>query len=177
MRHNRFKIFALVTAIALLVAAVQAIAMGQSNQAQSNQTQSNQAQSKTVAPSIVSVLEKSGLSYTKVSDGVWEIPATGKNLKAFAIRIASADDTLLVIVKMVDRKGVNLKGELLVKLLELNNHFDTVKLALDENMLYARIDLHVRLVDDEELKYLVGQIANVVDETYPHVKPFLTDAK
>jgi hypothetical protein len=87
------------------------------------------------------------------------------------------DDTLIVLVKLVDRKYLMLKEALLVKMLELNDYFDTAKLALDENMLYARMDLHSRLVDEQELKYLVEQMANVVNETYPHIKPFITDAK
>jgi hypothetical protein len=153
----------LVTALALL--------------AQSSPAQNDQAQNRSSASNVIAALEKSGLRYTKVSDGVWEIPATSKNVKDFAIRVAAMDDTLIVLVKLVDRKYLMLKEALLVKMLELNDYFDTAKLALDENMLYARMDLHSRLVDEQELKYLVEQMANVVNETYPHIKPFITDAK
>lgn len=129
------------------------------------------------ATEIVALLEKSGYSYTKVGDGLWEIPGTGKNLKEFGIRLALADDILLVIVKLVDRKNLKLEPALLTKLLELNHKFDSIKLALSEDMLYLRMDTHMRLLDNQELKYLVEQIANATDETYPQIKPFVAGAK
>ncbi|MFY9555849.1 MAG: YbjN domain-containing protein [Blastocatellia bacterium] len=125
------------------------------------------------APDIVALLEKSGYSYTKVSDGVWEVPGTGKNLKEFGIRLAHADDILLVMVKLVDRKDLKPQPALLTKLLELNHKFDSIKVALSEDMLYLRMDTHLRLLDNQELKYLVEQIANATDETYPQIKQFV----
>ncbi len=129
------------------------------------------------AAEIVALLEKSGYSYTKVGDGLWEVPGTGKNLKEFAIRLALADDMLIVIVKLVDRKDLKLEPAVLTKLLELNHKFDSIKLALSEDMLYLRMDAHVRLLDNQELKYLVEQIANATDETYPQIKRFAAGAK
>ena len=126
---------------------------------------------------IVALLEKSGYSYTKVGDGLWEIPGTGKNLKEFGIRLALADDILLVMVKLVDRKDLKLQPALSTKLLELNHKFDSIKLALSEDMLYLRMDTHVRLLDNQELKYLVEQVANATDETYPQIKQFVAGAK
>jgi hypothetical protein len=126
---------------------------------------------------IVSLLEKSGYTYTKVSDGVWEIPGAGKNVKEFGIRLALADDILLVMVKLVERKELKPQPALLTKLLELNHKFDSIKLALSEDMLYLRMDTHLRLLDSEELKYLVEQIANAADETYPQIKQFVAGAK
>jgi len=136
------------------------------------------AQSKTkVAADIVALLEKSGYTYTKVGDGIWEIPGTGKNVKEFGIRLALADDILLVMVKLVERKDLKLQPALLTKVLELNHKFDSIKLALSEDMLYARMDTHLRLLDGQELKYLVEQIANAADETYPQIKQFINVEK
>jgi len=128
-------------------------------------------------PDIITLLEKSGYSYSKVREGVWEIPGTGKNLKEFGIRLALAEDVLLVMVRLADRKDLKLQPALMTKLLELNHKFDWIKLALSEDMLYLRMDTHVRLVDRQELKYLVEQIANATDETYPQIKQFVTGAK
>src|SRR5260370_42297681 len=137
-----------------------------------------QAQDKSKgSPGIVALLEKSGYSYTKVSDGVWEVPGTGKNLKEFGIRLALADDILLVMVKLVDRKDLKAQPALLPKLLELNHKFDSIKLALSEDMAYLRMDTHLRLLDAQELKYLVTQIANAAYDTYPQVKQFIGNAK
>jgi hypothetical protein len=65
----------------------------------------------------------------------------------------------------------------MIRLLELNHKFDWIKLALSEDMLYLRMDTHVRLVDGQELKYLVEQIANATDETYPQIKQFVNGAR
>ena len=139
---------------------------------------STRTQTKSKSPAdIVALLEKSGYTYTKVSDGVWEIPGTGKNLKEFGIRLVLADDILLVMVKLADRKDLKLQPQLLTKLLELNHKFDSIKLALSEDIAYLRMDTHLRLLDGEELKYLVTQIANAADETYPQVKQFIGNAK
>ena len=129
------------------------------------------------ASEMVALLEKSGYSYTKVGDGLWEVPGTGKNLKEFGIRLALADDILLVMVKLAARKDLKLEPPLLTKMLELNHKFDSIKLALSEDMLYLRMDTHLRLLDNQELKYLVEQIANATDETYPQIKQFVAGAK
>lgn len=126
------------------------------------------------ATQVVALLEKSGYRYTKISETVWEIPGTGQNLKEFGIRVVVAEDIVLVMVKLADRKDLKLEPALLTKLLEMNHHFDTIKVALTDEMLYLRMDMHLRLLDGQELKYIVGQIANATDETYAQVKPFLT---
>jgi hypothetical protein len=131
------------------------------------------SQSKPAATGLLAVLEKSGYSYSKVTDGVYEVPATGKNLKQFPLRLTQADDVLVVIAKIADRKDLTINQAAAQKLLELNDDFDVVKFALSDEMLYARIDIHVRLVDAEEMKYLVEQMARVVDEAYVHIKPFI----
>ena len=105
------------------------------------------------------------------------MPGTGKNLKEFGIRLALADDILIVMVKLADRKDLKPQPSLWTKLLELNHKFDSIKLALSEDMLYLRMDTHLRLLDNPELKYLVEQIANAADETYPQIKPFVAGAK
>jgi len=77
----------------------------------------------------------------------------------------------------VDRKDLKPQPVLLTKLLELNHKFDSIKLALSEDMLYLRMDTHLRLLDNQELKYLVEQIANAADETYPQIRLFVAGAK
>jgi hypothetical protein len=50
-------------------------------------------------------------------------------------------------------------------------------IALSEEILYLRMDTHLRLLDDQELKYLLEQIARAADEMYPQIKQFLPGAK
>ncbi len=126
---------------------------------------------------VVALLEKSGYHYSKVSDGVWEITFKGNNVGEFAVRIALGGEILIVMAKIDDRKSLQLQPAFITKLLELNDKFDTVKVALSGEMLYVRSDTHVRLLDVQELKYLLEQISGAVDEMYPLIKQYLSTAK
>ncbi len=119
------------------------------------------------------MLEQSGYRYSKVSEGIWEIEATGKNVKEFKIRVTMAEELVLLMVKLADRKDVSVKNELLVKLLELNHRFDMARIALSDEMLYSRIDLHARVVDGAEFNYAVEQLAAATDAIYPELKHFI----
>lgn len=132
-----------------------------------------QASSNPYAVAMLATLERSGYNYNKVSEGLWELPFTGQNLKNFNVRILVTEDLVVVFVKLADRRDLQMGSAELLKLMELNDQFDTVKLALSKDMLYMRTDVHARLVDEQELKYLVQQMADAVDETYPFVKPYL----
>lgn len=125
------------------------------------------------AVAMLATLERSGYNYNKVSEGLWELPFTGQNLKNFNVRILVTEDLAVIFVKLADRRDLQMGAPELLKLMELNDQFDTVKLALSKDMLYMRIDVHARLVDEQELKYLVQQMADAVDETYPAVEPYI----
>lgn len=137
-----------------------------------------QPQSKsTGAPELAVLLEKSGYRYTKIRDGVWEITFAGKNTGQFPVRIALTDNTVVVLAKLADRKELKLQLPFLIKMLELNDKFDSVKLALSDEMLYVRMDMHARILDPGELKYLLEQISGATDEMYPMLKEFLPTPK
>jgi hypothetical protein len=128
---------------------------------------------KEAAANVVALLEKSGHNYTKVKDGVWEINFTGDNLKDFSVRLALGDNMLVTMAKLADRKDLKLDPALLTKLLELNHSFDSVKLALSEDMLYVRMDTHLRVLDTQEMKYVIDQMSGATDEVYLQVKKFI----
>jgi predicted TIM-barrel enzyme len=129
------------------------------------------------APELAVLLEKSGYRYTKIRDGVWEITFAGKNTGQFPVRIALTDNTVVVLAKLADRAELKLQVPFLVKMLELNDKFDSVKLALSDEMLYVRMDMHARILDPGELKYLLEQISGATDEMYPMLKEFLPTPK
>ena len=137
-----------------------------------------QAQSKSPgAPELAALLEKSGYRYTKIRDGVWEITFKGKSTGEFPVRIALSDNVVVVLAKLADRAELNLQPPFLIKMLELNDKFDSVKLALSADMLYVRMDMHARILDPSELKYLLEQISGATDEMYPLLKEFLPTPK
>ena len=144
----------------------------------SAQTPPPPAQSKSPgAPELAALLEKSGYRYTKIRDGVWEITFKGKSTGEFPVRIALSDNVVVVLAKLADRAELNLQPPFLIKMLELNDKFDSVKLALSADMLYVRMDMHARILDPSELKYLLEQISGATDEMYPLLKEFLPTPK
>jgi hypothetical protein len=122
---------------------------------------------------IPGLIEKSGFPFTKVKEGVWQIDFQGKNLKAFQLRISLIGDQLILFVDLANRGDLNLNGGLAVKLLELNDAMDTIKFALSEKSLYARMEAHERIIDLQELKYMLNQMSAAIDEAYPQIKGFL----
>ena len=136
------------------------------------------AQTKTKTPAdLVQLLEKSGHKYSKVDDGVWEILYEGKNIGSFPVRITMVENVLVSLAKLVDRKDLKLDPALLSKMLELNNDFDYVKLALSKSMLYVRMDSPLRLLDVDELNHVLEQVSAAADEAFPQIKPFIVAAK
>lgn len=119
------------------------------------------------------LLEKSGYTYTKVGDGVWQINFQGKNAGEFPVRLALGGDVLVALAKIADRKELKLQAPFLTKLLELNDSLDSVKLALSDEMLYVRMDTKLRVVDATELKYILEQMSGASDEIYPQIKQYL----
>jgi hypothetical protein len=121
----------------------------------------------------VSLLEKSGYKYTKLKEGVWQIRFEGKNLKEFIVNISSISDLTLLFVDLAGRDEVNLSDELSFKLLELNDSMDAVKFALSDKSLYVRCEVHERILDLPEFKFMIGQLSAAVDEAFPQIQPFL----
>ncbi len=126
---------------------------------------------------IPTLLERSKLNYAKIADNIWEINFTGQNAKEFSMRIVTTEDLVLMMVKLADRKDVNASGVLPVRLLELNDKVDQVKFALSGDMLYARVEIHARLLDDSEFRYLIDQLSGGVAENYPVIRPFIAGEK
>ena len=137
------------------------------------QTRPDQGKSNPNSTRLLAALEKTGYSYRKANEGIWVVSLTGKNLKEIDVIVQAVEDSVLLQTQVVERKAVVGKEALLVKLLEFNHEYDTAKFALSEDMLYARIDLHAKLVDADELKHLVNALALMADEVYPQIKPLL----
>jgi hypothetical protein len=132
-----------------------------------------QAGKTATASKLPALLEKSGFKYTKVKEGVWQIDFQGKNLKEFHLTITLISDQVIMFVDLASRSAVNFNNGLAVKLLELNDAMDTVKFALSEKSLYGRMEAHERLLDLQELKYMVNQMSAAIDEAFPQIKAFL----
>lgn len=120
---------------------------------------------------LLGALDKTGYEYRKADDGLWVVTLEGKNRKEIEVFVHTAGTEVVVQTHMAERKAVADKAGLLVKLLELNHEYDTVKVSLSPDMLYARAEIPGRLLDAEYLKYLINQLAILADEAEPQLRP------
>lgn len=156
------KLFAFAAALTLLLPA-----------AALPQTRPPSTQTATAPERLLSLLEKTGYGYSKAGEGIWVVTLEGKNLKEIGIIVQSVEDLVLLQTQVAERKAVADKPALLLKLLELNHEYDAVKFAVSPEMLYARTEAHARLLDPDQLKYLINQLALLADEASPQLRPLL----
>ena len=121
------------------------------------------------------LLEASKYTYRKTGDLVWAIGFKGKTLSDIQV-VVTAQANLAVFVTILARKAeMSATPEMMQRMLKLNSEMDRVKIGLDDDGdLFVRSDVSMRLLDVEELKAQIEQVAAAADETYAALRPFLT---
>jgi Putative bacterial sensory transduction regulator len=138
------------------------------------------AQDKSPQARIAQLLEESKYSYTKAADNVWAIAFEGKALTKFNVfaTTTTQQDILVVFVVVAEKKRLKVSPELTQKLLKLNEEMLRVKVGIDgEGDMFVRVDLSIRVLDSQELKTNVEQVAAAADEVFAATKSFITIAK
>jgi putative sensory transduction regulator len=127
---------------------------------------------------IAQLLEGSGYSYTKAADSVWTIPFQGNALPKFNVVASTQNDVLVLFVIVAEQKNLRVTPELMQRMLKLNGDLDRVKIGIDKDGdAFVRIDLSVRILDSQELKGNIKQVAAATDEVFTAIKPFITAPK
>ncbi|QQS45653.1 MAG: YbjN domain-containing protein [Acidobacteriota bacterium] len=127
---------------------------------------------------VLQLLEDTGHNYSKSSDDVWVVPYTGNNLKEFNVVTVLEQNLVVLVVILAEKDGVKYTPEMMTRVLRLNEEFDRVKIGVSESgNLFVRIDLSLRILDGQELKENIEQIAAAADEAYLAIKPYLTSQK
>jgi hypothetical protein len=127
---------------------------------------------------IARLLDQSGYTYTKAADGVWAIPFKGKGLTDFNVVVATQQDIAVIFAIVAEKKNFRVTPEAMGKLLRLNSDLDRVKIGIDEEGdTFARVDLSIRILDGQEFKANIEQVAAAADVVYGAIKPYLTPAK
>jgi hypothetical protein len=163
----------LITALALLLA-LQNVSAQKAGQAQPK-AEPKAAKS---PPRMLEILEASGYSYTKAKDNVWTIPFQGKTLAQFNVFVALSSNLVVIGAVPVEKKNLNVTPELMRKLLQFNEDLDRVKVGIDEEGdLFIRVDSSLRVMDAEEFKAIVEQVAAATDVVYSGIRQFVTPEK
>ncbi len=135
-----------------------------------------------ISAKVASLLESSGYPYTKAADSVWAVPFEGKALSKFNV-VASVvalteQDILVLFVIVAEAKNLKVTPELMRIMLKLNGDLDRVKIGFDKDGdVFVRIDLSIRVLDSQELKGNIEQVAAAADEVYTAIKPFVNVSK
>jgi hypothetical protein len=127
-----------------------------------------------IAGTIDTLLGQSDYSYSRKTSNVWTIDFRGKSFPNFKVVISTGTDLVVMFVTVVSKKDLQVTPEAMQTLLKLNNNLDRVKIGFDsDDDISVRIDLSDRVLDLQELKTNVEQLAASADVVYGAMVPFL----
>ena len=117
--------------------------------------------------SLDAMVQQAGYRNERKSDSVWALDFSGKTLTTFKVAVALSDDKSLVIVFVIvaDHSTFTPDAAFLKMLARENFDIDEVKTGLDDDGdLFVRIDAPARILDAQEFKHDVDQVAAAADE-------------
>ena len=124
------------------------------------------------------LLNESGINYAKVNDTTWTVTFDGKSLKEIPVAVTTGDGIFIAFTLIKDAKGIKLPAPALLKLLQLNEDLDRVKVGIGKDgQISVRIDVSLRTLDKDDLAVLVNQVAAAADEVHIAIKGHLPKAK
>ena len=84
----------------------------------------------------------------------------------------------VMFVVVAEKKQLKVTSELMRILLRMNDDFDRVKIGIDKNGdLFVRVDSSTRVMDVQELKDNIEQVAAATDEVTKAIKPYISQSK
>ena len=124
------------------------------------------------------LMNESGAKVHKSSEDTWTLPFQGKALKDITVVATVGEGLLITFALIPESKDAKFPPQVLLKLLNLNEDFDRVKVGIDKDgILFVRSDVAVRTLDKEDLTTTIDQVAAAIDEVYGHVRAHLPKAK
>jgi len=159
-----------ITRVALAASLALSVLPFASAQKPSKQTQASVAK-------MLELLPKSGYQFKQYSPVVWGVDFEGKAIGNIRV-IMVAQENIVVIFAIIAKKAeIPLTAEFLQTMLKCNHKFDRVKVGLDEDGdAFVRTDTSSRVLDGEEFKAIVEQVAAAANEAYELIKPSLIKA-
>lgn len=147
--------------------------------AQTPNAAANAAADKGALAKVVQMLEASGQAYAKAKDGVWVVKFKGNQLPEISVITIYSQNMLIFVSTVAEKADYKPTPELMQKLLNLNDDFDRVKVGIDseDGDIFVRIDLSLRVVDQQEFSANLEQVSAAVDEVYGAIKPMLSAKK
>jgi hypothetical protein len=128
---------------------------------------------------MVRLLTASAYTFKTHNSNVWSIVFDKDSLKDFKVIISTDNKDLVVMFVIIAKKAqLNLTPEFMQALLRSNHDLDYVKVGTDnDGDLFVRADSTCRLLDADEFKGLVTQVASSANDVHKSVKGWIAPAK
>ncbi len=141
----------------------------------STQTPSKQTQASVTK--MLALLPPSGYQFKQYSPVVWGVDFEGKAIGTFRVVMVAQENIVVIFAIIAKKSEIPLTPELFKTMLQCNHKFDRVKVGLDEDGdAFVRTDTSARVLDGEEFKAIVEQVAAAANEAYDLIKPSLVKA-
>ncbi|HML13252.1 MAG TPA: YbjN domain-containing protein [Xanthobacteraceae bacterium] len=116
------------------------------------------------------MLKQTGYAYTTHNATTWSIELNKKNLGKLRVIMSTGSDILVTFVIVAKQAAIQKTPQMMEALLTANHDYDYTKIGLDKDGdMFVRVDMPLRLVDADELKQIIDQVANASDELYAKV--------
>jgi len=120
------------------------------------------------------LLPKSGYQFKQYSPVVWGIDFEGKAIGTVRVIMVAQENIVVIFAIIAKKDEIPLTAELMQTMLRCNHKFDRVKVGLDDDGdAFVRTDTSSRVLDGEEFKAIVEQVAAAANEAYELIKPSL----
>lgn len=119
---------------------------------------------------VTQLLAGSGYPYRKTGDNTWVITREGRR----PILIATGSEFVVFGIIVAVKHNMRVTQELDFNLLKLNHNLDYAKVGFDDDDdLFVRAELRIRIVDLPLLKATVDDLERAEDRAAKEVRPFL----
>jgi len=116
------------------------------------------------------LLKQTGYAFTTHNATTWSVELNKKNLGKLRVIMSTGSDILVTFVIVAKQAAIQKTPQMMEALLTANHDYDYTKIGLDKDGdMFVRVDMPLRLVDADELKQIIDQVANASDELYAKV--------
>ncbi len=120
------------------------------------------------------LLKQTGYAYNTHNPTTWSIDLNRKHLGKVKVILSTGSDILVTFVIVAKKAAIQKTPQLMDALLTANHDYDYTKIGIDKDGdMFVRVDMPLRLVDAEELKAVIDQVANASDEVYAKVATWI----
>lgn len=123
------------------------------------------------------VLNASKYTVKRLTDAkvaVWAIERQGTHIGNFQIRVTTEKGIVVTFVTVARKNNIRKMPDLFEKMLKLNQDFDYVKVAFDDDGdAFVRIDNNLRILDVDEMNAVIAQVSIITDNFWVALKPYL----